>query len=308
VTYHRSPSGRQGYVSWKDPTDVIDIEDCPIAQKELNDLWRTVREAFRSFSAEEVPFIVLRRSSTGEQAIIVSITATHLFDRIRKVASSINGVVAAYATHIEPKGYSPFGKELLHLHGATTITESFGNVRYLVRPDLFFQIHPEITEEMVARVRHWANDSGVTEILDLFCGAGLFSLALARNGIRAMGVEVSHHAVASAQDSARANGLDNLARFRAGKAHTIVQRLVREGGRWNAAIVDPPRKGLQPDVLNTLPQLGIRHLLYVSCSPATMARDFKALALLGYKVLWLKPFDMFPQTYHVEIMAALEKQ
>jgi 23S rRNA (uracil1939-C5)-methyltransferase len=145
----------------------------------------------------------------------------------------------------------------------------------------------------------WAEEVKPTRILDIYCGAGLFTLALAKRGFPSHGVEVSHEAILCAQESARENGLPS-ATFRTGKADRIVQRLIREGERFDAAVVDPPRKGLPPFILENLTRLGIREFLYVSCSPATFARDVKILKGLGYFLRSVQPFDMFPQTYHVE--------
>jgi 23S rRNA (uracil1939-C5)-methyltransferase len=120
-------------------------------------------------------------------------------------------------------------------------------------------------------------------------------------------VEVSHESILCAQDSAKENGLDALASFRTGKADRIVQRLIREGEHFDAAVVDPPRKGLHPFILENLARLGIKNLLYVSCSPATFARDVKILRTLGFRLNGVQPYDMFPQTYHVETVSAFER-
>jgi 23S rRNA (uracil1939-C5)-methyltransferase len=115
---------------------------------------------------------------------------------------------------------------------------------------------------------------------------------------------VSHETILCAQESARENGLESTATFRTGKADRIVQRLIREGERFDTAVVDPPRKGLPSFILENLSKLGIRNLLYVSCSPATFARDVKILKTLGFRLDWIQPFDMFPQTYHVETVSS----
>ena len=306
VTYHRSARGSQGYISFRNRREVLDIDSCPIAQDELNDLWRSVRHALEDFSADKLPYVTLRRATTGACAVILSTTVDSSDSDLAKRLSTIPNIRSLYVTRIKAGSYSPFGDEMILVHGKEGITEEIGDVQYLVRPDLFFQIHSEITEQLVAHAIEWAGERAIDSILDVYCGAGLFTLALARKGVRTLGVEIAHHSIRSAQTSAQANDLSDRARFRAGRADTILLRLHREGERFPAAIVDPPRKGLHPNLIASFPSLGIRNLLYVSCSPATMARDLKVLLQSGFQVRWIQPFDMFPQTYHVEILTALE--
>jgi 23S rRNA (uracil1939-C5)-methyltransferase len=298
VTYHRS-GGNAGYVSWKD-SSVIDVNECPIAQKELNDLWRHVREITAPISSDDLPFVVLRRTSSGELATLLGAsTATTL----NAVAGEWDRDDPLFGSLIRRGAVSAFGGSIQVLKGKERLTEIVGGIRYSVRPDLFFQVNPEITEKIVERVVSWGDDVKPSRILDIYCGAGLFTLALAKRGYPSHGVEVSHEAILCAKESARENGLESVATFRTGKADRIVQRLIREGERFDAAVVDPPRRGLHPFILENLTKLGIRNLLYVSCSPATFARDVRQLKTLGYRLDWVQPYDMFPQTYHVETVA-----
>ncbi len=304
VTYHRSESGAQGYVSWR-RDQVIDVPQCPIANEQLNRLWGTVRSLAAEIPAFQLPYIVLRRTTTGQTSIIFSVT-TPIDDTLKNISSQLE-VTSAYSTLIRKDSYSPFGKEFVSLCGPDTLVEELGGIQYHVRPDLFFQINPEMTEKIVADVTRWARKQNVTRALDIFCGAGLFTLALARQNISTLGIDVQYPSIQQAERSAKENQLHELAKFRAGKADRIVQRLFAEGEQFDTAVVDPPRKGLLPGIIETIPKLGIKQLLYVSCSPATFARDVKALAPLGFKLISTQPYDMFPQTYHVELVGTFEK-
>lgn len=310
LTYHRSPSGKAGYVSWRDGR-VVDIEDCPIGQTELNELWKKLKENLRPIPAEVLPYIVLRRTTAGETALILSFHESNSDEATEAKIKSLAGFYGKknffYVTKIKPGSRSPFGKSIEVLSGPDRLAERVANVSFSVRPDLFFQVHPEVTEQVVAQVLAWSDDAKPQRLIDIYCGAGLFTLALAGKGFSTLGVEVGHEAVLCGQESARENRLDSLAQFRGGKAERILERLIREGERFDAAVVDPPRKGLQPGVIENLPKLGVRHLLYVSCSPPTFARDVKALKGIGFQVHGVQPFDMFPQTYHVETVSSFSR-
>ncbi len=307
LTYHRSLSGKAGYVSWRD-YEILDIDDCPIGHIELNALWKQLKERIREVPAEVVPYVVLRRTTVGETAVLLSVCESGLDTAVqaqmKDLAESFEKKTFFYVTKIKAGSRSPFGKSIEALSGPDRLPEKVAGISFSVRPDLFFQVHPEVTEKVVSQILSWSEEVKPKRLIDIYCGAGLFTLALARQGFQTLGVEVGHEAVLCAQESARKNRLDSSANFRGGKAERIIERLIREGEQFDAAVVDPPRKGLQPEVIENLPKLGVRRLLYVSCSPPTFARDVKALKEIGYQINWIQPFDMFPQTYHVETVSS----
>ncbi len=311
LTYHRDENGNQGYISWTDYR-VLDVEHCPLAKPELNDIWKKVRENLKEVSSSTLPYVVLRSTNTGEKAVILSIALEEgeevRLEEIREHTQPLSSIANIFVSFVKPGSKSALGKELHCLHGQSTFREKVGNVEFLLRPDLFFQVHPSITEELVGDVLSEARQSKGQTALDLYCGAGLFSLSLAKAGITTLGVEVQHEAVQSAQMSAKENGLGEKAEFRAGKADRIVEKLVRANQTFDIIVVDPPRKGLQPKVIEAIPKLGAHTILYVSCSPPTLARDLKILNGVGYHVEKVQPYDLFPQTYHLETLAVLRRK
>ncbi|MFH1017701.1 MAG: 23S rRNA (uracil(1939)-C(5))-methyltransferase RlmD [Pseudomonadota bacterium] len=309
LTLHRSGQGAQGYVAWN-RHEIVDVEDCPIAQEPLNELWKDLRVRLSDVDSELVPFVVLRRTTRGQCAVVLSATGEPnaaaekiLLPRLKDLPSDIS----LFLTPIKTGARSPFGDSFIHLAGAKELVETVKGIDFYLRPDLFFQVHPEITERMVEEVLAWGETFAAQAVLDVFSGAGLFALHLARTGKSVLGVEVHYPAVLAAQKSADANGLATRALFRGGKAETILEKLVRKGERFEAAVVDPPRKGIPPKALENLLKIGIRSLLYISCSPPTMARDLKCLAASGFETVQVQPYDMFPQTYHVETIARLRR-
>lgn len=303
VTYHRKGT-TSGYIAWKGER-VIDIPDCPIAQPELNTLWKEVRKRIEKIPAAQIRFVFLRRTTSGELAVLFSVAAPTV---LHKVAREWDLDASLWFSVVEHDAASPFGDEIGLLKGGERMTESVGEIQYQVRPDLFFQIHPEVTEKVVEKVLSWANEIKPKRVLDLYCGSGLFTLALTKAGYPTYGVEVSHEAILCAQTSLDENALDSTVWLRTGKADQIVEKLIEEEESFDAAIVDPPRKGIHPEIIKKLSKLGVKHLLYISCSPATLARDVKALKEEGFQLNWTQPFDMFPQTYHVETVSGFSSR
>jgi 23S rRNA (uracil1939-C5)-methyltransferase len=309
LTFHRSETGAQGYVAW-DAHEIVDVESCPVAPDPLNELWLDVRKRLAGVPASLVPFAVLRLTTGGHRALVLSVTGDPekaVEETLRPRFTDLPENVSLFVTPVEPEARSPFGPSFICLHGSEEIVETVGGISFHLRPDLFFQVHPEVTEMIVSDAVAWASGLPVSPVLDLFSGAGLFSLHIARTGRKVLGVEVNYPAVLAAQKSALANGLESSADFRGGKAETVLERLYRKGARFESAVVDPPRKGIPEKTLDLFVPIGIRHLLYVSCSPPTMARDLKRLVSMGFEVESAQPYDMFPQTYHVETVARLRK-
>jgi 23S rRNA (uracil1939-C5)-methyltransferase len=149
--------------------------------------------------------------------------------------------------------------------------------------------------------------SGTETVLDLYCGIGTISLLLAGRSRRVIGVEYVEEAVVDARSNAEMNGIRNVD-FYAGDAGAVLDNLAGEGAKFDVAVLDPPRAGCDAKVLRILAGLKVRRIVYVSCNPASLARDLKLLAELGYRLEEAQPVDMFPQTSHVEAIILLQRQ
>ena len=169
----------------------------------------------------------------------------------------------------------------------------------------FFQNNPAILPAFVGHAVDLAKASGARHLVDAYCGSGLFALSAARHFESVHGVEVSEDAVRKAAENAAANRLLNC-RFVAGSAEAIFGKLPVKGPE-TAVIIDPPRKGCDEAFLAQLDAYAPRRIVYVSCAPDTQARDIRWLAARGWKVLSARPFDLFPQTRHIESIVALAK-
>ncbi len=185
------------------------------------------------------------------------------------------------------------------------VTEKVGAVRLKFLAGEFFQNNPSVLEQFVGHAIQLAHESGARHLVDTYCGSGLFALSGARLFDSVNGIEVSAEAARKAAENATLNHLLNC-RFIAGSAESIFKKLP-VGGHESAVIVDPPRKGCDEAFLEQLHAFGPRRIVYVSCAPDTQARDVKYLCAKGWKVVSVRPFDLFPQTRHVECIAALER-
>ena len=200
------------------------------------------------------------------------------------------------------------GKETRTLFGPGYIVEQIGAVRYRISVRSFFQVNPQQTEKLYSTALEYASPTGEETVLDLYCGTGTISLFLAQKARKVYGIEIIEEAVADARINAQENDIRN-AQFFAGQAEKVLPELYREGsGQADVIVVDPPRKGCERAVLDTMLLIAPQRIVYVSCDPATLARDLAILCdRTGYQVLKVQPVDMFPHTAHVETVVLMSR-
>lgn len=190
--------------------------------------------------------------------------------------------------------------------GSGEIISNIGNLKFKVSPHSFFQVNGEQTEKLYKKALEYANVSKNDTVFDLYCGAGTITLFLSEFAKETIGVEIVAPAVENAEENAKLNGINN-ASFHCGDCAKIVNRLLKDGKKADVVVVDPPRKGCSPELLELVRDMQPNRLVYVSCNCATLARDVKILSDYGFKLKKLCPADMFPQTTHVETVALLTK-
>ncbi len=198
------------------------------------------------------------------------------------------------------------GKRNRVLHGEEFITDELDGIKFKISHNSFYQVNPQMTEKIYKKVADLLGEFKNKTVLDVYCGIGTISLYLARYAKKVIGIEWTPEAVRDAKYNAGQNNLENT-EFHAGDAGEVMGRLYGEGVRGDAVVLDPPRKGCDEGLLNTLCEMLPEKIVYVSCNPATMARDLKRLAEAGYKIETVYPFDQFPSTTHVEVTCRLIK-
>ncbi len=200
------------------------------------------------------------------------------------------------------------GKEIRTLWGQKFITDYIGNVKYQISPLSFFQVNPAQTEKLYGLALEYADLKGDETVWDLYCGIGTISLFLAQKAKKVYGVEIIPQAIDDARNNAKINGIEN-AEFFVGKAEEVLPEQYEKHGVYaDVIVVDPPRKGCDETLLNTMVKMKPERIVYVSCDSATLARDLKYLCENGYEVKKVKPVDQFPMTVHVETVCLLSNR
>lgn len=198
------------------------------------------------------------------------------------------------------------GEKNIVIYGKGTITDYIGEFKFNISPLSFFQVNPIQTEVLYNKALEYAQLTGEETVFDLYCGIGTISLFLSRKAKKVYGVEVVEAAIKDARENAVVNGVKNV-EFIVGEAEKVIPQIYSEGVRADVVVVDPPRKGCDEELLKTLVSMEPRRIVYVSCNPATLARDLKYLVENGFEVVEVQPVDMFPWTPHVETVALLRK-
>ena len=198
------------------------------------------------------------------------------------------------------------GEVFRTLWGRGDLLDTLCGLTFRLSVPSFYQVNREQAEILYARALEFAGLTGRELVLDLYCGIGTITLCLARLARRVIGAEIVPAAIADARENAVRNGIDN-AEFFCGDAAAVAARLAGEGLRPDVVVVDPPRKGLAEDVTDTVAAMGPERIVYVSCDPATLARDVKRFTLRGYRPARCAAVDMFPRTAHVETVVRLER-
>lgn len=198
------------------------------------------------------------------------------------------------------------GSKTKVIYGKDTITDVLLGKKFIISPESFYQVNHNQCEKLYSKASEYADLNGEEIVVDLYCGAGTIGLSMADKAKKIYGVEIVPQAVENAKKNAEINGITN-AEFFCGDAFEAAKMLRNRGVQPDVLILDPPRKGCQRELFDVIEQMSPRRIVYVSCDPATLARDLALLASKGYKTLELTPVDMFPRTPHVETVALLTK-
>ena len=298
--------------------DVIDIGNCPLHHPLINRVVEVVKEGIRK---GKVPiynprsgmgilrYLVVRVSETENRAMAIFVTSQRSFNEIHHLAKHLRGAVPEVEVEVQnvnpSSGNVILGERDYFLTPRKELLDTIGEVRFAISPRSFYQINSGGARIIYEKVREWAALSGRETVIDLYCGIGGISLFLAPQAGEVVGIESVEPAVADAEKNARLNGFHNCS-FEAGDATELLAELKEEGKKVDLIVLNPPRRGCDEQVLRDAAQLAPKRMIYVSCSPSTLARDLDRLSRLGYKALEIQPVDMFPQTPHVENVALLE--
>ena len=298
---------------------VVDIPDC-LLQPETGTACRAAvkdwMERFQVPAYDErtgtglVRHLFLRGNSAGEVLCCVVANGKalphegELVDALRAAAPALAGVVLSVN---RKKTNVILGDAYRTLWGRDWLEETLCGHRFRLSVPSFFQVNRAQAEVLYRRAEEFAGLTGQETVVELYCGIGTISLTLAERARQVIGVEVVPQAVEDARGNARRNGLADRTRFACGDAADLAAKLEREGVRPDVVCVDPPRKGLAPEVVDAIAKMGPARVVYVSCDPATLARDVKRFGALDYRASRAEAVDLFPRTAHVETVVLLSK-
>ena len=257
-----------------------------------------------------VRHVLIRKGfATGELMVCLVINGDILphSDVLAERLSPIQGMTSITCSVNKEKTNVIMGKDIQTIWGQDYITDYIGDVKFHISPLSFYQVNPVQTERLYGTALEFAGLTGEETVWDLYCGIGTISLFLARRAGRVCGVEIVPQAIRDAKNNAAINDISN-ARFYVGKAEEVLPGMYeKEGVQADVIVVDPPRKGCEQVVLETMVKMQPERIVYVSCDPATLARDVKYLRKNGYELDRVKAVDMFPHTVHVETVVLLSK-
>lgn len=199
------------------------------------------------------------------------------------------------------------GEEIIPLWGESYITDYIGDIAYRISPQSFYQVNPIQTKKLYDIALEYAELHGDEVVWDLYCGIGTISLFLAQKAKKVYGVEIIPQAIEDAKTNARINGIEN-AEFFVGAAEEVLPRMYREmNARGDVIVVDPPRKGCDQSLLDTILKMAPKRVVYVSCDPATLARDLKYLCAKDYELKKVRAVDQFGHSVHVETVVLMSR-
>lgn len=254
--------------------------------------------------------VLIRKGfTTGELMVCLILNGTQMpqMQELVKKLTEIPGMTSITINVNKKQTNVIMGQEMISVWGQDYITDYIGNVKYQISPLSFFQVNPVQTKKLYERALEYAQVESGETVWDLYCGIGTISLFLAQKAQQVYGVEIVPQAIEDAKRNAALNGFHN-AEFYVGKAEEILPNKYREEGvKADVIVVDPPRKGCDEALLQTIAQMQPKRVVYVSCDSATLARDLKYLAGEGYEVEKGTVVDQFPHTTHVEVVTCLQR-
>ena len=309
--------GKIGFYAQRTHT-VTDVEDCllqPLAaarvRRAVSDFMSTYQVSAYDERAHAglLRHLYVRINRAGASLVCLLVNGDqlpHERELVAALRAAEPGVVGVVLGINVRQSNVILGERYRTLWGDDFLMDEMCGLSFKLSVPSFYQVNTPQAEVLYGRALDFAALTGVETVLDLYCGIGTISLCLAKQAKKVYGAEVVPEAIEDARENAKRNGVEN-AEFFCGDAGDVIKRFALEGIRPDVVCVDPPRKGLSEDVVTTIAELSPARVVYVSCDPATLARDVKRFAALGYEVKQAEAVDLFPRTFHVETVVAMTR-
>ncbi|MED1202626.1 23S rRNA (uracil(1939)-C(5))-methyltransferase RlmD [Heyndrickxia acidicola] len=300
--------------------DIIDMETCLIQQEQNDTVIQAVKKICGNYGVRAydetshkgaLRHIMARYGQRSGEIMVVLITRTpelpHQNEIIQEIIQQIPGVKSIVQNVNSKRTNVIFGDQTKVLWGEEVIYDSIGSIRFAISARSFYQVNPDQTKVLYDKALEYAGLTGNETVIDAYCGIGTISLFLAQKAKKVYGVEIVPEAIEDAKRNAALNGITNV-EFEVGEAEQVIPKWYKSGVHADVLVVDPPRKGCDSSLLETILSMKPKKVVYVSCNPATLARDLRILEDGGYKTVEVQPVDMFPQTTHVECCSLLVRE
>jgi len=297
---------------------VIDTKNCLIQNEANNTIANAVRGVIKRLNIgtydEKTGRGVLRhvigRVGSNGEVMVVLVTSTDVLPKQEKIIAelqnNIPGLVSIMQNINMQNTNVIMGKRTLNLWGKLTITDTLGDFTFNISARSFFQVNTKQAEVLYNKAVEYAQLTGKETVIDTYCGTGTITLFLAKKAKKVYGIEIVEAAIKDANKNAENNNVTNT-EFLVGDATDVMPDLYKIGVRPDVIVVDPPRAGCEKAVLENFAHLKPKRIVYVSCNPASLARDIAILSEFGYVAKEIQPVDMFSETSHIECVALLEK-
>lgn len=299
--------------------DVIPIEHCLIQAAFSDEAALAVRNWMNQHAVTAydetrnkgaIRNVFCRYGFATKQAQVTIVSAEknlpHINELITEIVKHCPETVSIVLNINKTQGNTVLDGKFMTIWGNDYMEDILCNLRFKLSPRSFYQINRDQAEKLYYKALEYAGLTGKETVLELYCGTGTITLCLAGNARQVIGAEIVEAAILDARENARLNGISNV-EFICTDAADASKKLLQEGLRPDVVVVDPPRKGLAPDVIVTINDLSPDRVVYISCDPGTLARDLKLFEDLGYKTQNATAFDMFPRCTHVESIILMTK-
>lgn len=301
--------------------EIIECEDCAIGIEENKEILKIIIGHMEKYGIEPydekthkglVRHVLIRKGfATGEIMVSVVINGDKIMaceELVGNLVENIEGMKDISLNINKQRTNVILGDRVVTLYGDGYITDFIGDVKFRISPLSFYQVNPAQTRVLYGKALEYAGLTGEETVFDLYCGVGTISLFLARSAKKVYGVEIVPQAIEDAKVNAGINGIDNV-EFFVGKAEEVIPELYEnEGIQADVVVVDPPRKGCDERLLETIVKMEPERVVYVSCDSATLARDLRYLSENGFGVEEVQPADMFAQGVHVETVVLMSRK
>ncbi len=299
---------------------IVPCESCRLQPEEFALAMKAFKEWAKEYSGPvydeilhkgRIRRLFLRKAeATGEIMVCVVVNGNglhHEAELAEIMGEAVPGLESLVINSNTERTNAALGKRCRTVWGRDSIRDVLCGLEFEISPLSFYQVNRGQAERLYGIAAEYAAPDKSSLLLDMYCGTGTIGLSMARSAGRLIGVEVQPQAVKNAIENAKRNGIEN-AEFLCADAGEAAEELARRGIRPDVVILDPPRKGCTPEVIRTVAGMGPGRVVYVSCDPATLARDLRGFEELGYKAEEAAPVDMFPGTGHVETAVLLTRK